>query len=187
MRTRPQPVPAYDGERGYPSMADCSLSRRGFLRSVVAEAGAGAAALAASGVLLPHPGALAAPGQPWLKAVVQLNPPYQLQGHRYRRVDKVVLQTRSSALHRFLTTAAELRSLGTALRVALRGATVADIEDRRRLARLEAKVGDAAAAQYRARTAKRAVPPIVTLVILRMEPPSDPGFRGAPPAPVPAP
>lgn len=96
-----------------------------------------------------------------------------------------MLQTRSEALHRFLSDPREQRALSAALREALKGASARDVDDRRRLARLEAKAAEAVVARYRARTGRRAALPIATLVVVRREPMPDPGFLSAPPPPVP--
>ena len=170
------PVTRYEAECAYPSVADCGLSRRGFLRGAVA------GALTLGGALLPDAAAVARGRRRWLRVVIKVHHRFQGCGRRF--VEKVVVQTRSKRLHRFLRDARDEPTIRRALLAVLGRHGCRDIEDRKKLAALEGKLAQALVQVYRRRRRRSVATPVVTLVVARRMSMPNPGFMSAPPAPV---
>jgi len=173
-----RPMFRYDAEAGYPSVADCALSRRSFL--------AGAAA-ALGTALLPDPEAIARSRSRWLRTDIPVN--HRLKGCSWRRyVEKLIVQTRSKRLHRFLRQDAQRKAARQAVMAVLQQHSCADTEDRKKLERLERELGRALVRVYRTRTRRTVARPLVTLVMGRRRSLPNPGFSATrPPRPVPHP
>lgn len=163
----------------YPSVVEVASSRRGFFRGALG----GVAAL--GGALLGGGRTGAAARRGWLQAEVPLSPPYRFGQCGDRQAEKVVLQTTSAALHGFLRDAREHPGLSAALRSVLGKHTCADLDDQRRLRRLEQALGRATAERYRERTGRRVSDPLATLVVGRRRRPILLGLLRTPSQPEP--
>ena len=175
---RIRPNTGYAGDAGYPSVVDCAMSRRGFLRGAVARLG-----LAGGAVVLES--ASAAAGKGWLRVELPLD--VRLKGCGNRIVERLIVQTRSRRLHAFLRHKDEQRLVRQALVALLARHSCADTQDRKRLARLEAALARVIVVRYRARRRRRVALPVATLILARRRRMPTPGFSAAVPAPVPRP
>jgi len=169
---RIRPATRYDSADGYPSVRDTRLDRRGFLRATLV----GSATVGGSLLLSGESAARKAPRYHQVK--LRLRGRYVYQPCRYR-AEQVLIQTRDVRLARFAGNAKERAGIEAALAGVLRAATCADLQDRKRLARLHAKLARALARHYTSRTRRKVTVPIVTLGLRRHYRP----LPGTPPPP----
>ena len=170
-------------QEGYPSAFEheeaLGASRRDFLRRV-----ATGAALAGGSLLWPAGDAEAGRRQPKRhRVMVSLGGGYAYPKSDYV-AERVLLQTRSGRLARFLSDKRQRRPLVTAFLAVLRKHHCRDLQNRKRLAALERELGRAAAACYQRRTRHRASVPIATLVLGKPRPVRIDGGIGMPAPPV---
>jgi hypothetical protein len=170
-----RPVTAYTGQEAYPSVVSRALTRRDFL--------AGGLGLL-SAATLGGSSARAAPASHRIE--VRLSYRFRFTGCDYV-LDKLIVQTREASLAAFLKNKEEAAGIEGAVVQVLRGRACKDVTDRRRLAQLETRLGQALAARFRERLRKYVASPTVTMVLLRWERPIDPGFFRASGIPVPRP
>jgi len=164
-----QPITEYDTSE-YPAVSE-PPSRREFLGRTLSSALAiGAASLAggAAALLTGEPDAEAGRRRPsrqqqiWFRLLRR----HTFSGGRFY-VDRLLLQTRSHRLAAFLQDRDERAGIDRVIRAVLTGATSHDLTDRKRLARLNRRVGQAIARRYRARRRRPVAAPIVTLDVRR--------------------
>lgn len=152
---RVTPMGEYAGERGYPSVVDRMVSRRGFLVA----ASAGAAAL--GGALLGAEDAAAGKKRPPAKALIAVY--HRLAGCKYQ-VEKVIVQTYDKRLVKFLNKKSERAGVKKAFVTVLQRHKCADLHDRKRLAKMKGRMELALAAHYRRKSHRRTARPIVDLI-----------------------
>ena len=155
-----QPHTTYDNDTGYPSAIEDHLSRRGFMRSALA----GTAATA--GLLMQAPdGNARRPRTPKPKRVtLNLSNRYRFKHGNYQ-IQKIVLQTRSSALVAFLEDRREATGVQAALKKVLDAHSCVDLLNGKKLARLQLRVAKALTKQYRFRTRRVVATPTVVLFV----------------------
>jgi hypothetical protein len=167
----------------YPTIVDLAHSRRGFLKSTVAGAAAVGGWLLGGGDSFHE--AQARPR--WRKVNLQLTSRYRFKGCSDRYVDKLVVQTHSRRLERFLRDRREAAGLEHAVLQVLKAHTCDDLQDQKRLARLEGRLAMAIAMRYRSRRRRPVNRPLVTLVLTKWVRPPTLGFISSFPPPVPRP
>jgi hypothetical protein len=164
-------------EVGYPTPEVWGASRREFLRVTLRSAAALGAGVVLSGI-----------GDD-VAAARTRRERYHATWFRLRRayrfprcdskVTQIYVQSSSRGLIDFVRRAKERDGIDTVIRGVLAAASCATIQDRNRLARLEARLARALRAHFRARTRRSVAQPIVTLKIERAARP----LPGRPPVP----
>ena len=166
-RIHPQAGTGED-EHAYPSLEDVQTGRRGFLRQTLGwAAGAGtvwlldrfvtdSTASAGTAKLKAKNG--------WYQVTVELPPFPQVTGASYA-VCRIVVQTRSKAFARFLLQETELKGIRKVALARLKGVTVQDVTNRKKLAQLRSRLATTLLKHYKKRTKRRVARPIVTLGI----------------------
>jgi hypothetical protein len=168
MTHRRQPRREYDGDRGYPSLGEDALARRGFLERALAGASVAAGALVgAQAWAAPRAGVRPTPppSRPTREKVsVQLDRWRTITGSNYR-FQSVDLYTWDPALARFLKEENDRGRLREVAMAPLAAATAAMLESGKLIYALERKVGERLAQHYRVRTKRSAAVPDVMLYV----------------------
>ena len=162
---QPHP-PAADKGPGYPSLSEAKTGRRGFLQQTLGwAAGAGTVWLldrvsdpTARARPRPRPQPRLKAKNGWYQATLELPPYLQVPNTSYW-VCRVVVQTRSRKLARFLISKAELKPLRKVVLPFVKKLTARDITNRKRLARLRTRLAKTLVKHYQKRTRRRVAAP----------------------------
>lgn len=173
-----EPVPNYDSDEGYPSVAEGGLDRRRFLRAALASTAA------LGGSLLLGGEAASRKRSKYHRVTIRLRSYYRYYPCRYR-ADSLLVQTKSKRLAKFLADAKEQARAEKALAKILRAAKCTDVQDQKKLAKLHKKLARALATHCRKRTGRKVKQPIVTLSLRRIRRIPVPGGIRRPPRPHP--
>ena len=85
--------------------------------------------------------------------------------HSNYRLERLAIQTRSDRLKRFLTDKRNAKHVETAVRAVLKKSSCRDLQNGKRLARLQNRVAKALARLHKKRTRRYAAVPVVTLFV----------------------
>jgi hypothetical protein len=154
LNDRGHPLATYEGDAGYPSLADEVLGRRAFLGRALAGAAAAVGALAGTGARATPRGESRTPSAR-RRLRVSLDGTDTLPGSSYRFSALDVFSS-DPALGRFLAAENEAGRLTEIALPPLRQAVAATLYDGRKIYRLERQVGDLLARHYRTKTRRTA-------------------------------
>ncbi len=155
-----RPQKSYDDHEQYPSVIDTALSRRAFLRG-----GLSTSAAMGGMVLLGGAESIAGGRRPkTYRAAVKLTRRYRFRYGNYE-IQRIVVQTRSGRLVRFLGDKKESPGIEKAVRKVLDAHSCADLRNGKSLARLQRRIAKALSDRYRRRKGSGAAKPTVVLFV----------------------
>lgn len=155
-----RPQTSYHDADQYPSVIDTHLSRRTFLRGAL-----GTSAAAGAVLMTGSAGLLARGRRPkTYRTAVKLTQRYRFRYGNYQ-VQRITVQTTSSRLVRFLEDKKESARTEKAVRKILDAHSCADLRQGKKLARLQRRVAQVLADQYRKRRRSRVALPTVVLFV----------------------
>ncbi|MFH2010023.1 MAG: hypothetical protein ABI333_25730 [bacterium] len=181
------PVTQYDQEAGYPSAVDYRLCRRGFLKLTLGAASAVGAALLTGPEGSSIPDATARTKRKIHRVDFQIYPRYRFQGCKDYWADRLHIQTTNALFAKFLEDDKERAGIRAAVLRLMKRHTCFDLQNRKRLTRLQIALGSTLVRHYRGRRKRSAARPIVTLVITRHDHAPLEGLFETPALPVPWP